>query len=95
MPIVNVVEVKLAVLLTEIKLPETIAFDVVLLITINVALIVDPFVTPNNPDVRKALLTWLALIVVVPIVNVVDVKFAVLLTDTKYYLQILTLTYKY
>ena len=57
MPIVNVVDVRLAVLLIEIKLPETMAFDVVLPITINVALIVDPFVTPNNPDVRKALFT--------------------------------------
>ena len=56
-PIVNVVDVRLAVFDTDIKLPETIAFEVVLPITMKVALIVLPFVTPNKPDVRKALLT--------------------------------------
>jgi hypothetical protein len=56
-PIVNVVDVRFAVLLIEIKLPETIAFDVVLPMTIDVALIVLPFVVPNKPAVCKAELT--------------------------------------
>ena len=56
-PIVKVVDVRLAVFDTDIKLPETIAFEVVLPILIEVALIVAPFVTPNRPAVYSALLT--------------------------------------
>jgi len=51
-PIINDVDVKLAVLLTEIKLPETIAFDVVFPIVIVVFTTFTPLVVPNVPTFK-------------------------------------------